>query len=178
MERAAFEQLEYETQFDPTTLDRLKVLNAAKERAVKNDDYEEAKRLKEAIDRLKQIGVQLMHLDERKIQAARNEDYDSARIIKAEIDRLRNAIAPEALLGKYAYVLNQNNNMQPRGMTPPPNNNNQPYYQPQPQHHPQGAQQGGGADLLPPVQMASHRPWSGSKEPLAPIGETRYLKLA
>ncbi len=161
LERIAFEQLEYETQFDPTTLDRLKVLNAAKERAVKNDDYEEAKRLKEAIDRLKQIGVQLMHLDERKIQAARNEDYDSARIIKAEIDRLRNAIAPEALLGKYAYVLNTNN-PQPRGMTPPVYKGN--YQQPQLQ---------GGAELLPPVQMASHRPWSGSKEPLAPIGEIK-----
>lgn len=95
------ERLEYETQFDPTTLDRLKVLESAKEKAIRIDDFEEAKRLKEAIDRLKQIGVQLQHLEERKLIAVQNEDFDSAKIIKAEVDRLRNAMAPEALLGKY-----------------------------------------------------------------------------
>jgi centrosomal protein CEP104 len=34
-------------------LDRLRTLEAAKDRAVKEEEFEEAKRLKEAIDRLK-----------------------------------------------------------------------------------------------------------------------------
>lgn len=40
-------------------MDRLRTLEGAKERAVKNEDFEEAKRLKEAIERLKQVGSKL-----------------------------------------------------------------------------------------------------------------------
>lgn len=58
----------------------------------------EAKRIKEAVERLKQIGIQLRTLEERKSVAIQNEDYDSAGIIKAEIEKLRNAVAPETLL--------------------------------------------------------------------------------
>jgi centrosomal protein CEP104 len=110
-----FDKLEYETQFDPTTLDRLKVLETAKEKAIKSEDYENAKRLKDAIERLKQIGVQLQHMEERKLNAVSHDDYESAKIIKAEIDRLRSAIMPEALMGKYGY---QSTN-QPKGDLPP-----------------------------------------------------------
>lgn len=67
---------------------------------MKNEDFLEAKRLKEAIERLKQIGMQLRQLDERKNVAIQNEDYDSANIIKIEIDKLRNAVAPESLIAQ------------------------------------------------------------------------------
>jgi len=54
-----YEKLEYEMQFDNDTLKRLKDLEDAKSKAVKNEEFDEAKRLKEAIDRLKHIGAQL-----------------------------------------------------------------------------------------------------------------------
>ena len=103
-------------------------MQAAKERAIKFEDFEEAKIIKEAMDRLIQSGKQIQILEERKATAITNEDFDSAKIIKAEIDRLRSAIAPE-ILGKYGSLNTQ-------------------------------------SGQLPPVQHSSHRPWSGSKDPL------------
>lgn len=91
-----FDKMEYMTQFDQFTLERLKELEQAKERAVKSEDFEEAKRLKEAIERLKHIGAQLQHLEERKTTAIQNEDYDAAKVIKEEIERLRYAVAPQS----------------------------------------------------------------------------------
>jgi centrosomal protein CEP104 len=41
------------------TLDRLRTLEAAKDRAVQGEDFEEARRLKEAIERLKIVGSKL-----------------------------------------------------------------------------------------------------------------------
>lgn len=54
-----FNEIQFETQFDPTTLERMRALEEAKERAIQNEDFLEAKRIKEAIERLKQIGMQL-----------------------------------------------------------------------------------------------------------------------
>ena len=126
-----YDKLEYETQFDPTTLDRLKVLEVAKDKAIKNEDYEDAKRLKDAIERLKQIGVQLLHLEEIKLLAVNNDDYDSAKIIKAEIDRLRSAIIPQALMGKYGA--------QAKGDLPPVQySSNQPWSGGMQQNQPMG----------------------------------------
>ena len=62
------------------------------------ENYARAKKLKEAIDRLKHIGVQLQNLEERKAVAIQNEDYDSAQIIHDEISRLRSMVAPDHLL--------------------------------------------------------------------------------
>lgn len=128
---AIYDKLEYETQFDPTTLDRLKVLESAKEKAIKSEDYEDAKRMKDAIEKLKQIGIQLQQLEERKTYAVTHDDYDSAKIIKAEIDRLRSAIVPEALMGKYGP--------QTRGDLPPvQQNSHQPWSGAHQQNQPMG----------------------------------------
>ena len=62
-----------------------------------NEDFDEAKKLKVAIDRLKIISSHLGQLEERKRQAIMNEDYDSAKVIKAEIDKLKeSAMRPAA----------------------------------------------------------------------------------
>ena len=61
-----FDRLEFETQFDPTTLQKLRALEKEKKRAVAMEDFNRAKQLKEALDRLKHIGVQLQNLEERK----------------------------------------------------------------------------------------------------------------
>jgi len=87
-------RLENELEFDPQTADRLRQLQNAKDRAVENEDFDEAKRLRETIDRLKLMGQQLYYLEERKRAAIGNEDYDSAKVIKMEIDRLRNSVLP------------------------------------------------------------------------------------
>ena len=91
---------EQEPPFDSKTIDRLKTLESQKEKAIRNEDYDEAKKLKECILRLKEVSRQLAKLEENKLIAISNEDYDTAKLLKAEADRLRNTVAPESLLWK------------------------------------------------------------------------------
>ena len=58
--------------------------------AVKNEDFQLAKNLKERIQRLKNLGEQISLLESRKEKAIQKEDYDSAMVLKEEIQRLRN----------------------------------------------------------------------------------------
>lgn len=55
------------------------------------DDFDEAKRIKDTIDRLKTVSSQISQLEERKILAIKSEDYDAAKIIKMEIEKLKAA---------------------------------------------------------------------------------------
>jgi len=81
-----------EMRYDSQTLERIRSLSSAKARAVDAEDYEEAKRLKEVLARLRQTGLLLRELEDRKKAAVQNEDYDAAKALKSEIDRLRSAI--------------------------------------------------------------------------------------
>ena len=56
-----------------------------------NEDFDEAKKLKVSIDRLKSISSHLGQLEEKKRQAIMNEDYDAAKLIKIEIDKLKDS---------------------------------------------------------------------------------------
>jgi protein-arginine kinase activator protein McsA len=49
--------LEEELSIDKNTLETLKALYAAKERAVQMDDFDEAKRIKDTIERLKTVSA-------------------------------------------------------------------------------------------------------------------------
>lgn len=90
-------------QLDEVSLEKMKALKAAKDRAIKMEDYDEAKRLKEAIERLRSMGTHLAQLEERKKIAIENEDFDAAKIIKTEIDRLRaSALDPSYNQGPYS----------------------------------------------------------------------------
>ena len=51
---------------DRTTLETLKALFSAKERAISMEDFDEAKRLKETIERLKMMSGHISQLEERK----------------------------------------------------------------------------------------------------------------
>lgn len=51
--------IEEELSLDKNTLETLKALYAAKERAVQMDDFDEAKRIKDTIDRLKTVSTQI-----------------------------------------------------------------------------------------------------------------------
>jgi len=77
---------------DPLTAERLKSLMQAKFKSVECEDFEEAKRLKGIIDRLKAAASQLKELEERKMMSVKQEDYDAAKLYKHEIDRIRNSI--------------------------------------------------------------------------------------
>ena len=68
-------------------------METAKARAVENDDFDEAKRLKLAIEQLKSMGQQLFKLESQKRLAINDEEYDTAKAIKYEIDRLRGVVA-------------------------------------------------------------------------------------
>ncbi len=70
-------------------LAKVRILEQVKEKFVEKENFENAKQLKEQIDRVKNIGIQLTQLDERMRMASVNEDYDSAKILKAEKDRLK-----------------------------------------------------------------------------------------
>lgn len=90
-------------QLDEVSLERVKELKKAKERAIKMEDYDAAKKYKQMIERLKSMGTHLAQLEERKKIAIDNEDFDAAKIIKTEIDRLRaTAVDPEFNHGPYS----------------------------------------------------------------------------
>ena len=124
-------RLENEIEFDPVTSDRLKQMIAAKERAVENEDFDEAKKLREAIERLKSVGQQLLHLEERKRIAIVNEDYDSAKVIKMEIDRLRSAVVPPTENNYFSRPFS--GNQQPLGLGRPFSRPGPGQYAPPPQ---------------------------------------------
>ena len=79
-----------EIDLDPTILDKVRTLENAKTKAVGEEDFDRAKHLKDAIDKLKMAGGQLIQLEAQKKLAIENEDFDSAKVIKFEIERLKN----------------------------------------------------------------------------------------
>ena len=81
--------------FDPVTLDKLKMLSAAKDKAVSEENFDEAKRLKDIMEKLKAIGKQLAMMEIKKRTAIENEDYEIAKSLKAEIERLRSSAFEE-----------------------------------------------------------------------------------
>ncbi|EKU20603.1 hypothetical protein NGA_0603000 [Nannochloropsis gaditana CCMP526] len=75
--------------FDPDTTRRLRALLAAKEGAVRAENYDEAKRLKAAEAALREGGQRISALEEEKRQAVREEEYDRAKALKEEIEGVR-----------------------------------------------------------------------------------------
>ena len=101
-------------EIDPQTSEKLKSLVALKERAVSNEDFDEAKRIREAIDRLRVLSQQLFVLEERKKTAIANEDYDSAKVLKIEIDRIRNSVLIPGESARPATAVQGGNGLHPR----------------------------------------------------------------
>jgi len=89
-------QLVDEMKFDPYTLDRMKSVAAAKKRAIELEDYDEAKRCKEMLQKLRTMGQALKELEHKKQQAVMNEEYDIAKSLKIEIDRIHGSISEGA----------------------------------------------------------------------------------
>jgi centrosomal protein CEP104 len=87
---------------DETTQHQLQEFHRRKAAAIEREDYEEAKRLKAAIEGLKQIGGKISDLERLKRIAVQNEDYDRANDIKLDIARIRrdgvNGLAKQGLV--------------------------------------------------------------------------------
>lgn len=98
------DDLTFDLNFDPATAETIRELHIAKEKAVRGagktciwssetfnaaEDYDTAKRLKESIDNLKEVGSRVAKLELRKRAAVQAEDYDTAKQLKIEIDKLR-----------------------------------------------------------------------------------------
>ncbi|KAF6260813.1 flagellar associated protein [Scenedesmus sp. NREL 46B-D3] len=92
--RAAAEvaDLQLDVHVDSSTAARIKELARAKDAAVAAEDYDEAKRLKASIERLKMVGGKIAQLEARKRLAVEREDYDLAKALKADIEKLRQQV--------------------------------------------------------------------------------------
>lgn len=88
---------------DPEIVSKLRILEQVKEKAVQQERFDDAKKIKENIDRMRQFAIHINQLEERKRMATINEDYDAAKIIKVEIDRVR-----AGLINPYVEDLIQN----------------------------------------------------------------------
>jgi len=84
--------LEEELNIDKSTMETLKALYQAKERAVAMENFDEAIRLKDTIERLKTVSGHIAQFEERKRIAIQNEDYESAKMIKMEIEKLKQSV--------------------------------------------------------------------------------------
>ncbi|CAM9307168.1 unnamed protein product [Laminaria digitata] len=90
---AELNDLSFDMNFDPEAAQRIRDIAAAKDRAVRSEDYDTAKLLKEAETQLKSLGQQLAQLEVAKRQAVEDEDYDRAKMLKVEADALRLQVA-------------------------------------------------------------------------------------
>ena len=74
---------------DAVTEEKIREITARKEHAVANEDYDEAKRLRDVISKLIAFGAKVRVLQEEKMRAVDAEDYDEAKRLKIEIDKMR-----------------------------------------------------------------------------------------
>lgn len=77
------------TEVDALTAEKIREVMVRKEHAVDAEDYDEAKRLRDVIAKLREFGVKVKVLQEEKMRAVDAEDYDEAKRLKIEIDKMR-----------------------------------------------------------------------------------------
>ncbi len=80
---------------DEYVQEKIKTLKALLEEAVKNEDFDEAKKLKLNIERTFLIGKKILTLEIDKKIAIQKEDFDTAKLLKKEIMNLKNMVKPQ-----------------------------------------------------------------------------------
>ena len=75
--------------FDSETATQIRKLQQEKEAAVRDENFDLAKSIKDTVDRLKSIGIELTKLEDQKKRAVQNEDFDAAKKLKMQIELLR-----------------------------------------------------------------------------------------
>lgn len=83
------DDMAFDLEYDSRTAQEIREMESAKRRAVAEEDYDEAKRLKQQIEHLKQVGAEIQELEQQKKIAVHNEDYDQAKQLKMQIENLR-----------------------------------------------------------------------------------------
>jgi len=79
-------------EIDEISKEKIKILKNLMQDAIKNEDYDEAKRLNNNINTIMHFGKKLNDLEKQKILFIENQDFDSAKIFKMEIDKLKSNI--------------------------------------------------------------------------------------
>ena len=74
---------------DPFVMHIIREAHKHKQKAVMKEDYSEARRLRDGIERLKLIGKRVAELEGKKQKAVEQENYESAQVLKKDIDKLR-----------------------------------------------------------------------------------------
>jgi centrosomal protein CEP104 len=74
---------------DELTREKIRVLKGLQDEAVRVENFDEAKKIKMNIDKLRQLGKKIYDLEYQKKIYIENEDFDNAKIIKMEIERLK-----------------------------------------------------------------------------------------
>ena len=86
-----------QNEFDENTSMKIRELTILKKQAVEKEDYDEAKRCKLCIEKLRSSAKQLFVLEKEKKAAVELEDYDKAKELKLKIERIRAlSLNPEA----------------------------------------------------------------------------------
>lgn len=85
--------LAVDASLDPVTQEQIRRLLIRKQEALAEEDFDEAKRCKDAEDHLREAGDVLRKLEVLKQEAIEHEDYDAAKMIKLEIEQLRDLSA-------------------------------------------------------------------------------------
>lgn len=148
--------------FDPATAQVVRSLIAAKQTAVDQEQYDEAKSLKAAIETLEKLGGEISKLEMRKREVVALEDYDEAKSLKKEIDvyRTQAQAVHEAVLSGAAAIPSPvatqppMQYMQPQQPTPQQMQQMQPPQQPQMQQ-PQQPQEQQQTQYNQPAQAAA-----------------------
>ena len=81
--------LDADDEVDALTAEKIREVMMRKEHAVDAEDYDEAKRLRDVIAKLREFGLKVKVLQEQKMRAVDAEDYDEAKRLKIEIDKMR-----------------------------------------------------------------------------------------
>lgn len=69
--------------------DKLRELKAKMESAIKEERYDDCKRIKANLDRVRLLGKRIFDLENKKTLAVNNEDFDAAKELKSQVEKMK-----------------------------------------------------------------------------------------
>ena len=81
-----------DSELDDFSLAKIEEIKSQLEFVVQHDNYDQAKILKELIQRIKVLGVKLKKLNDLKLKYIEIGNYKEVKVIKNEIDRIKSII--------------------------------------------------------------------------------------
>ena len=77
---------------DPIALEKFNFFNDKLNKAMKEEKYSECKQLKDIIDQIRGLGIEIARLNKNKLNAVYIEDFDTAQELKLKVQNLRNQL--------------------------------------------------------------------------------------